>query len=697
MTNGVGKSTFAEPVIVTGEKPCSEISDRVDGVSKCIFHRLALWFARQVKKIIHWVIQVLQAVGNAISTLFQRMFGTPSTAQQSSSSTTPSITTNSTHLPTNDSTRDHQLSLIATSTSLISTQVKTTSHLTFHLPDGTSYCLDNPYARGTHFGDFLLFRKNLSQVLASHRTFKLELNPQTILTLKNPFLGKQAIQYRKKAPVKTDFWETPSLTFVQKSGASTQIQNPFAKGKAPTDDEVYQFRTDLKKLFQDVYAQDAKSTNSSHSLVQVPSHASLQKQAAEHFPPKPLVDYSSSDLFPLFDSSQEKLESGRNLLLNYIQKDVAVWNQGTLSLGCAINYCIELSNLDVELTNDQKKNIRIFFDKLKAVPSEQVDISLYLGGEEKLQRILSPRLDDLLTIKEPNADQLLEINLAKAELATSFGYGIVPTDAGANGAVFIKTLENVPVGVFKAPQELSWLDFVEIAKLYVGQARLLNSEKGAQEYAEVVASDLCKEFNFNGIAPEAITASFCGKEGSFIAFKGGFQELKDVKDAFNARTDFSEDEINLWQMIVVWNSFIGNLDPHDENIFVVMGIGDVLERACMIDHGNAFPVYNPAWLGSKGNLGAWGRFTISKEPFTDKIKKFILDNLSQEKMEQFFESNKARAAFFKPKMRDLQIKRIRILRECVESGQIINPEKLAEIKTDHDYAIHLNDDATSSK
>ncbi|MFQ5729542.1 MAG: hypothetical protein ACE5GN_04195, partial [Waddliaceae bacterium] len=73
-------------------------------------------------------------------------------------------------------------------------------------------------------------------------------------------------------------------------------------------------------------------------------------------------------------------------------------------------------------------------------------------------------MDALLKIENPTRDQQLKIDLAKAELATRFGHGIVPTDRGKNGAVFIKTLEGRPVGVFKAPIELGIFSLIGRAK-----------------------------------------------------------------------------------------------------------------------------------------------------------------------------------------------------------------------------------------
>lgn len=704
----------------------SEVTNRINCVSKCVFHRLALWIGRQFKKLINWVIRVIQAIGNAISMLFHRIFGLSDRNQENSSSSTTAFPSSTSSIPSLSQgvpfVADEPLKNIPSSVVVSVPKsptprqlICTTPQFTIHLPNGLSYIFDNPYAPGPHFGDFSLFCNNLKHIFANYSTFQLKLNPGTETALQNPLRSSnQAITDQETPNVRPSLWETPRLTFVQNDGLHNEVSNPFAQSEVPTDEEVYQFRMNLKRLFETVFGRDTVHADpdgdSSGKLTQEPSlddssseimssiMGSFQEEAVEQFSPSAIVDYSSNETFPLFSSSMDKLENARNLFLNFIEEDFTVWNQGPLSLGCAISYCIELSNpeLNIVLNEGQKIGIRTFFDKLKAVAPDKLDISFYLGGKTELQRILSPRLDELLEIEDPDADELLEINLAKAELATSFGYGIVPTDAGANGAVFIKTFEDVPIGVFKAPQELIWLDFVQIAKQYVGQARLLNPEKGAQQYAEVVASDFCEEFNFNGVAPKAIMATFCGKSGSFIAFKSGFQELKDVEKEFNARKDFSEDEINHWQMMVIWNFFMKNLDPHNENIFVKMGIGGVLEIICMIDHGNILPRENPSFFGPKGNLGAWGHYTISKESFTEEKKAFILENLSEEKVTQFINADPERARFFMPEMRKLQMERIRILRECVANGQIRNPEELAEIKTNDDYSRYLGDGAASS-
>ncbi len=410
---------------------------------------------------------------------------------------------------------------------------------------------------------------------------------------------------------------------------------------------------------------------------------SLQELAAQAY-----ASTSSNASDVLIDQSRFPAlgnQNGRNRLLYYIDESTTVWNEPPVSLGEAVQYCVDLSNSGIELSEEQKTGIRVFFNKLKA--ARHFDLPFYLNGKMQLQRILSPRLDELLKIAAPNREQQLEIDLAKAELATSFNYGIVRTEGGANGAVFIKTFEGRPVGVFKAPHDLGIFDFVEKMKQYFGQARLLSGRRMVQEEAEVIAGDLSRFLGFGNMAPEAIMANFGGEEGAFIAFLDGYKELSEIKEDFDSRDDYTKEEVLMWQMKEIWNKLIGNLDPHDDNVFV-KGTGERVEQISMIDAGNSFPEYNPGYFGSRGNLAASASYNITKRPFLPEVCAFITRHITEERVEQFIHSSAMRQGFFSEKMRLRQMERVRLLRR-VASGVIETPVQLAMIQTDNDYARYL--------
>ncbi|MFQ5729543.1 MAG: hypothetical protein ACE5GN_04200 [Waddliaceae bacterium] len=97
--------------------------------------------------------------------------------------------------------------------------------------------------------------------------------------------------------------------------------------------------------------------------------ASLQEIAArqqhERAPTSQKIS-ENQGVFPLFQSPMPALESGRNLLLNYVEGLTTVWDQDPLQLGQAIQYCVELSESKILLTDEQKEKIRLFFDKQTA-------------------------------------------------------------------------------------------------------------------------------------------------------------------------------------------------------------------------------------------------------------------------------------------------------------------------------------------
>lgn len=388
-------------------------------------------------------------------------------------------------------------------------------------------------------------------------------------------------------------------------------------------------------------------------------------------------------------------ETGRHVINDCLSTRKKIEDFQGVDLGYSIQYSAHIAETQ-QLSEMQKKKIRLFFDEIRKV-SDRFNVCLHLSNRIEIQRVLSPRLDELLKSDHSGVNSQVEIDLAKADLATSLGVGVVPTSGGKNGAVFIQTLEGRSVGVFKAPQPIGMLDLVAYAKMYLGQARLLNNRPFASQYAEIFAADLSRELNFGEMAPKAIEAEFAGQRGAFISFLGGYQELKKAKRNFVQREKYHEKEIEMWQKMSIWNFLVGNLDPHDENIFVKIDSAHELKDIRMIDHGNCFPMANPG-IGSKGNLGHWGEYAIAKEPFTDEMKAFILENITEDKIRRFVAGDRRRTEFFKDEMMRKQLERVRLLRECVATatGQISSPAVLAGIKTDSDYQKFFNKNKTNN-
>jgi hypothetical protein len=389
--------------------------------------------------------------------------------------------------------------------------------------------------------------------------------------------------------------------------------------------------------------------------------------------------------------SKSKIKNRKNIFVCFLNSKIDLSTRKTKDIEQAVKYCKHLAKSGLA-TPEEKEQIRTLFQKMAVLDEKKFDRKKLLAGEKELQRILSPELDQLYRIQESIPEEKidnslkLKINVARAQLAVSLGFGIELTPNGVNGAVFIRSLEGPKIGVFKAPKQTGWLDLTAMAKSHFGQMRLLNkSDALAQEFAEVAAYQLSSRMGFN-IAPEATMAEIKGKQGAFIAFLDGYDLMSNHVETFNKRTEFSEREKSMWQMLSIFNFLAGNQDPHGENIFAKFDEKGHLVEARMIDFGNAFNEHNPGKWGSIGNQGAWGKYTIAQKEFTKETKGFIQKELTDEKFEEFLEYlRKERSTFMTPKMVELMKDRLTILRECVATGIIKSPKQLSEIHYNEDF------------
>ena len=193
------------------------------------------------------------------------------------------------------------------------------------------------------------------------------------------------------------------------------------------------------------------------------------------------------------------------------------------------------------------------------------------------------------------------------------------------------------------------------------------------------------------LAPAATMAKLKGKEGAFLAFLSGYEELKKCEGKLEARTSFEKEEKKKWQMMCIYNFLTGNMDPHNENIFVRMGKNNRLEEIRMIDHGNCFIEANPGEWGSKGNQGHRGNYKISKEAFEPETIDFIRNNLTEEKLDQFVSNiGKERENFWTINMDQRQRERLQLIRDGILQGKITTPQQLSKIHTSNDFQKHMD-------
>jgi hypothetical protein len=449
-------------------------------------------------------------------------------------------------------------------------------------------------------------------------------------------------------------------------------------------------------IFSKLAAAGVKATATPH--MQIPLDNKVSAVGVQKF----LGFSDPTDIRQIKDAKRKAEVLNNQSFFNYIytkcdcKKEVLSFS----ALKAAIAYCtfkVDVAkNESRELSADEREKISGFFKKIAKLPQEQFDRKALLGGKIALQRVLSPELDALLSQQEKSPhlqedmQHQLNISIAKAKLSIKLGYGVTVAKNGANGAQIIKDLEGKPVGVFKSAPKLKWYQVGERLKQRFGQARLLNKkDELAQQFAEVAAHRFDDVFGFH-LAPAAAMVKLSKKEGAFLAFLGGYQELKDCEKKLQARNTYDPNEKVLWQRMCLYNFLIGNLDPHNENIFVRMYKQGHLNEVRMIDHGNSFIEYNPAAWGAKGNQGHWGTYKISKEAFEPEVLDFIKNQLTSEKLESFVQQmGSSREKFWSVRMDQLMRDRLQLLRDGILSGSISNPDQLSQIHLHADFSKHL--------
>lgn len=449
---------------------------------------------------------------------------------------------------------------------------------------------------------------------------------------------------------------------------------------------------------------------------QIKQERTIQKE------PKPLkeihkkinvvVDNAKKELAKISEDSERFLQSikdfgekcalknQRNIMLYLLECDFKKEKIKPNDIKTAVKYCAKRSEAG-NLGEKEQKQICAFFEKIASLPQEQFDRPALLGHKTALQRLLSPELNALMEAQEKdpaltaNTQHQLKMSIAKAKLSVQLGFGVSNAGNGVNGAQIIKDLENKPVGVFKGRPDIKWYQIGEHMKKYFGQARLLNQNEMCQQFAEVAAHQFDEIMGFK-LAPAATMVEMKNREGAFLAFLGGYKELKDCEKTLEARTSYDKAERIKWQLMCLANYVKANLDPHNENIFVKLDKDNKIIDIRVIDHGNCFVEHNPDAWGAKGNLGKWGDYKQSLPQFEPEILEFIRNSLTEKNLDQFVANiGKEKQNFWTTHMDTLQRDRLRILRECVLSGQIKSPAELACIRTQQDYSTHLKHSAQS--
>lgn len=353
----------------------------------------------------------------------------------------------------------------------------------------------------------------------------------------------------------------------------------------------------------------------------------------------------------------------------------------------AIEHCVKRAESKETPCEAEVFFINNFFNLLNQVGPPKFFPDLDLGGAFSLQRLLSPELDHLLKKQEENVsllrdpDHQLDLALAKARLAVRFGHGVKTVGKGVHGALILHSLENEEVGVFKPSRPMCWWYLPDVLRHYFGQNSLLSEELGAHERSEERAYKVDKCFQLH-VAPPAKMSRLMGEEGAFLLYLDGYEELKSVEKRLNARDTrrdpFSEKEKELVQRGMLHEYITGNLDGHNENIFIKLDDQGHIIDLKIIDHGNSFPQMNPRWLKFK-QYKALSRLHISKEPWTEKMKN-IVGQWQDSQLKEFMDSESKKVGWSKNSAK-LTLDRFEVIKQGITSGRLASPYALSKIQT----------------
>lgn len=388
-------------------------------------------------------------------------------------------------------------------------------------------------------------------------------------------------------------------------------------------------------------------------------------------------------------SSQQILkEKFKNLLL----KSSESWTSEEIA--DAVKYADAVSK-QKPISNDNKQQIREFFDLAAKLPVTTWDRHKLLGGKRELQCILSNDLNYLYHTKDQIEERHLKESIAQAQLSVQMGHPVSGSE-GVNGTVIINSLDtDEPIGVFKAPRQAKWYDVMHWLRLLFGQERLLQnvSTKGREhwkEYSEVAAYNLSKKLGFN-MAPASKMCQIQGKYGSFLVFLDGHKPAKKIMPQFNNKKTYTKHEINVFQKMAIYDYLTGNMDCHQANWFVKMkkdkkgNDTDEIDEIKTIDHGNAFINQNPSGLEPDSNQYQWASLNIAKQAFTEETKQFVKE-MKEEDLESFISSYKA--IYRDEKAMYLLRQRFKTIKSVVGVTASISqsPSTLGKIRTNSEFS-----------
>lgn len=269
----------------------------------------------------------------------------------------------------------------------------------------------------------------------------------------------------------------------------------------------------------------------------------------------------------------------------------------------------------------------------KLLEESYVKLKVLQQKEESLSEKIVQLNEDSISTRT----LMLSHKIQKARLAIKMGLKKIP-NKGVTGSSLLASLNGEKIGVFKPEIPIDQLGLTQSIKRMVdstvGQISLLSTAPMAQPKGEVAAFLADVTFGFN-MAPCTVMTEIENESGAFLEFLHGYQEASEILPQLESPERlFTEEEKTLFQKMTLFDFLTGNLDRHEENWMVKLDEHEEIVDIKCIDNGNCLPRQNPGMgtssLAIKQYL--WKNLNISGEKFTDASKQFILDHLTDDRL-----------------------------------------------------------------
>jgi len=237
-------------------------------------------------------------------------------------------------------------------------------------------------------------------------------------------------------------------------------------------------------------------------------------------------------------------------------------------------------------------------------------------------------------------DEELALENACKEAELALKLGIPPKkNKGFQGSLIYLDYQRKPIGIFKIERSSNSLssNVRRLFQTFLGFVRnqtMLSRHK--KTHAEVAASVGDKTFAMGGFVPLTRLVTINGAKGSLQLWSDGMIEAAE----FNRKEEPDEEELCLFQIMVIYDFLFGNLDRHLENWLLGLSKMQKLERIAMIDNGSILPEELPtdSYLdyAARKSMYRWKDHPWSRYPFHSTILQRMRE-LSDDKIDDYID------------------------------------------------------------